>query len=262
MVMERGCGWRVRGGAYAELGLSRFGMPLESFIKCPPIPLDVDRIGLSPINTRMIERDGAWHILDWVGASGYPNPTDDLEEIRRLGMSAKLELQTAGEYAKLTFRSRILRVHPFAHIVDRRAYWQERQGMNGMGYSWEYCPCRIHGHGPEFLDKYKAVMAEDGSFQPPMCVGMLYEDIAQGHKAEGSTNPREVLRLMPSFEYKGYSRPEEAPDGENYRPAIYASFPIQRIVVIRDNQGGKHRAKIEKLKDCKLFDKDSGVVEE
>lgn len=260
MILERGCGVRTRGGVYAELGLSRFGMPIEHFLVCPPKPLDVKGLGLTAINLRLIERNDAFHVLDWVGVSGYPNPTDDIEEIRRFGMSAKLELPKAEDYLKLSSRSRILRVHPYAWIVDRRRYWEERIGMAELGYQWDYCPKGIREHVKGYKISYNEQMKKDANFQPPMCLGLLYEDVAMGRKAEDGME-REILREMPSFDYRAFHRPNDA-EVDNYLPAVYLSLPIQRLVVVNDPIGKRHEEKIEKLRGSSLFDPETGIVEE
>lgn len=36
LPVERGCGFRERGGLYLELGLSRNGLPFDWFLLCPP----------------------------------------------------------------------------------------------------------------------------------------------------------------------------------------------------------------------------------
>ena len=63
-------------------------------------------LGLSPIGVQLVERDGVWHILDWIGSEHYPNVADFLEEVRRFGLSRRLAKTV--DFSKLTERSKIL----------------------------------------------------------------------------------------------------------------------------------------------------------
>ena len=87
-VAVRGCGaHRKRGGIYLECGLSSGGSPLETFICDPPIDvpagLSVNKRGVTAFSAP----DGTVHLIDWVGSSGYPYPSDILEEVRQQGLS-------------------------------------------------------------------------------------------------------------------------------------------------------------------------------
>lgn len=259
-MAARGCGSRLAGGVYAELGLSPGGSPLEDFMICPPIPIRPEALGLSARGVKLIQQGETWHVIDWVGTNHYPNPTDDLEEIRRMGMSARLELASADEYAKLGPGSRILRAHAHAYIsfpADRQQYWAQRKGdMTRLGYEWNLCPKHVEEHIRDpFFVKQEA--------EPPMCIGLLYEDLILGRPLDGDQDERAVIREMPSFEYRGYRAPEFPLSHEpDYSPAIYASFPIQRLVVVADQAAGTHQQKAEKLAKSSLFDPETGVVPE
>jgi len=86
----RGCGTRCRGGLYAECGMGPNGSPVENFLMDPPVLLDFARIGVIPRGTHLVERNGATHLFDWIGAESYPNVADFIEEVRRFGLSRRL----------------------------------------------------------------------------------------------------------------------------------------------------------------------------
>jgi hypothetical protein len=65
------------------------GHPVECFIKDPPMLLDTQAIGLTPIGTKIISMNGVNHVFDWVGTSHYPNVADFVEEVRRFGASRR-----------------------------------------------------------------------------------------------------------------------------------------------------------------------------
>jgi hypothetical protein len=93
-----------------------------------------------------------------------------------------------------------------------------------------------------------------------MCAGLWWEDIAGGtaydrpHEAladakhghpgrlvppaVGADDHRLVQRVRPSFRYAGRRAPLDV-KGE-YQPAMFASFPLSRVVVVRDPEGGTH----------------------
>lgn len=136
----RGCGKRVISGAYWETGLTPYGSPLEDFILDPPVRIDAAPLGLSPIGVKLIEKDGVWHLVDWVGSAHYPNAADILEETKRFGLSRRLP-QTL-EFDKLTPASRILLVHAKGWVCNADEYYHAmvRSGDALM------CPKEIQDH--------------------------------------------------------------------------------------------------------------------
>jgi len=117
----RGCGRRIPGGIYFETGLSPFGVPITEFLWDPPVPLEDPR-DVAAIGTQLQERDGVFHILDWVGEIHYPNVTDFIEEVKRFGLSRRLA--ETHDFSKLSSQSRILLIHPRAFIRNFKAYQQ------------------------------------------------------------------------------------------------------------------------------------------
>lgn len=210
MAVERGCGRRKKGGIYAEVGLSPYGRPIEEFLIDPPqrITQDIPHQGvLCQVHRNVL------HLMDWVGAQYYPNVADFIEEARRYGISRRLPKSTP--FHQLTPASRLLLVHPRAYIENRIDY---------LPAHWS-CPCDKHDFGE---------IAE-------MCIGMVWHDLDRAgarmtHQIAGPEIERYVgdglaaERQMPAFSYFGHVRPVEV-EGV-YTPALFASFPISRLVVV------------------------------
>lgn len=249
----RGCGVRKAGGVYWETGTSPGGKPLEHFIVDPPVLVDRGALGIAPVGVKLMERDGVWHVMDWVGDVFYPNVMDFLEETRRFGVSRRLPKNL--DFAKITDKSRLLLVHSKAWIENRDDYWVARPAM-GEQYP---CPklCADHKCGLD-LDH---VFQQEQATEFPMCASLWREDVAHGvsipaamareamDQGDGWTwlttdrplwmvplEGRAVRREMPSFDYIGNCRP--AGVAPVYKPAIFATFPVSRLVVIKAERDG------------------------
>jgi hypothetical protein len=214
--VKRGCGERVAGGVYSECGLSPNGRPLEDFLIDSPVPVPPS-LPITPMGVQLIEREGAWHILDWVGSEHYPNVADFVEEVRRFGMSRRLPKNL--DWSKLTPASRHLLVHARAHVSKCTEYAE-----------WT-CPKGYNDHAPRKVLSMltEGVPSPDTALlrvEPCLCcAGFWWRDIEGGDGDEG-----EVVRRMPSFSYIAHARPATLkPD---YWPAFFAAFPISRLVVV------------------------------
>lgn len=229
----RGCGTRKHGGIYAECGLSPWGEPLEHFMVDPPVPVDAAALGLSPIGVTLITDpgSGATHVLDWVGEEAYPNVADFLKEVRRFGLSRRLPRTLP--FARLDGQSRVVLVHRRASMADATAYTDD----------WRRpCPKQLTDH----LQPTTA---------PSLCAAVWWEDVTGGVPIEpvGSDDrhdARLIRRSMPSFSYLArMAPPSAAPD---YVPAIFASFPVARLVVIEDPEGGTHETAFQQAVQAAL----------
>ena len=239
--VERGCGFRQEEGIYWELGFSEHGEPLERFIICPSAPIDAKAVGLAPVGVQLFEIAGVHHILDWIGAMSYPNPTDFLEEARRFGVSRRCELH-AKNFRKLTKDSRLVTVHPAGFITNHKHYWKERIGMKDVFfdpyYTWDHCPTSNAEH-----------LRDVNSPTWPMCAGLWWEDVMFIEPI--AKKDRRGFRTMPSFRYRCAS----PPDGKRaHLPAIIASFPLGRMVIVEDPDDQNHLDKMEKIKQESGFD--------
>lgn len=227
--VERGCGRRVRGGIYVECPLSPYGVPLEHFLCDPPIPIDVQEFGITPVGVKLMERNGVWHVVDWVGSTHYPNTADFVEEVRQYGLSRRLPQSL--DFKKLTKDSRILLVHSRAWIDNFLAYYECEQDCGKL--DCDECPKMLkhHENPPPCGTKPR--------FHPlEPCIRLWYQDLTDAEADVENEHPRGVVRKMPSFEYKGLSAPEGVEP--QYKVAIFGSFPIHNLAVINDPEGHTH----------------------
>jgi hypothetical protein len=217
MTVARGCGTRVKGGVYAEIPLSPFGIPFDDFLFCPPIVVDAQAMGITSIGVKLIERDGVFHVFDVVGKQHYPNVLDFVEEARRFGISRRLPKTL--EFNKITAESRLILMHDRAFIENFNEFHGEH-----------ICPKDKDGHDQDPL--------------PEMCISLWGDDLIKGEEIEG----RRVKRVMPSFEYEG----NKAPEGvvSKYKLAIFAAFPIPRLAVVDDPEEGTHKDALGKAKNA------------
>lgn len=237
MAVVRGCGTRQMGGVYLEVPTGPNGRPLEDFIIDAPFKLSpaiLEAMGITAVGVKLHERAGITHVIDWVGASHYPNVADWLEETRRFGISSRVPKNI--DWSKLEAGSRLLMVHPKAWIENAADYFKARTQAPWL------CPKSKPEHGTPPGDA-------------AMCASLWWEDIAGGATkadiaTEGAYNPRRVVREMPSFAYAAESAPEGVTG--RYCPALFFSIPIARVVIVRDPQGGSHLTAAESVQNTKL----------
>lgn len=213
----RGCGAsRTIGGVYAELPLGPFGKPVEEFLVDPPIIIDPERLGVSPVGVKLTyDVHGTPHLLDWIGSEHYPNVADMIEEIRHMGMSRRLPANKA-ILSELGQGSKIVMIHARGHIENRFHYYELPQA----------CPKNKLNH--ECTAQNEVIKAPE-----EMCVGLYWQDIQHGEALE--CDSRLVDRTMPSFTYTGFSPPEGV--SREYKPAIFAAFPIASLGVVKGDDG-------------------------
>lgn len=229
MVPRRGCGTRVAGGVYAEVGLSPVGLPLERFLYCPP--KRVPDVGLSAQGQVVRRREGSFGpetiMFDYIGAAHYPNVTDFLEEGRRYGFSFRITPDTA---SKLTLVSWALPVHTRAFILN----WREIAPR-----PIDSCPFTPsqHGVGDEMtdveMDWFASLYPEsDLGYEHTMCSGYWWCDVwdADVVALDARHKLAEVRRSMPSFTYAANLL--NANVGRRYEWGIIARLPINKIAVI------------------------------
>ena len=145
-------------------------------------------------------------------------------------MSPKLD------FAKLSLRSRLIFIHAKAFIGN----WQEYQDHKG-----EKGECCAKAEGE------RANHAKGKG----MCSRLWWQDVELVQKAdpvqggEGLMG-RMVRRQMPSFTYTAERRPDGVtPD---YVPAVFASFPITQLAVVKDEKNKKHEERVHYAKQSTL----------
>lgn len=234
VAVRRGCGTRKKGAAYGETPMSEHGLPLEAYIQDPPIPIDPEEMGLSAVAVKLIERDGVYHVFDWVGEQHYPNIADFLEEARRFGVSRRLPKTL--DFSKLTTETKMVLLHKRACIeaeTNRTVYWDEYIRHPQMEYVWRD-PCPV------------AAVMNSGIHSPyEMCAGLWWQDIHDGVTThfEDKELDRLVTVKMPSFDYQAVWKPSDA--DPRYVPGIFASFSLVNIAVVLDDVNFSHDQMIE-----------------
>lgn len=228
--IKRGCGYRVAGGVYAECPLAPPGQgsPLEAFLFCPPMthvennsgemaPI-VEAWGLSPRGVTLVSLGGKIHVVDIVGRESYPNAADILEEIRRHGLSRRLEL-TDSDYTLLGPGSKILLAHAWGSLVEETA---TDFAINPPGAP-KNCP---RGKEEHLRDRVLG-----------MCAAFHWEGIVEGHDLaplQSNAPERAVKRIVGDTEYVAYRAPDGVANGpEQHKMALIGAFPIHNLAVIK-----------------------------
>jgi hypothetical protein len=205
IAVTRGCGRRLAGAIYAELGVAPTGRPVEDFLIDPPVKIDLD---VAVQGVTWIERDGVWHMADWVGSKYYPNIADFVEEVRRFGLSRRIP--SSSDFSRITPESRLLMVHSRAIIHNVGDYRRSEFGPYAC---------------PQNIDDHIRVKVQE------TCAGMWWEDIEGGEPDEETGA---MIREMPAFTYAATARKEGIePD---YEPGFFASFPVGRLAIVNDKE--------------------------
>lgn len=206
----RGCGTRKKGGAYVDVGVDEDGtIPIYKCLIDSPVPVDTWDIPKRGVS--LTERDGVFHIIDWVGYKYYPNPCDFYEELARYGLSRRIP--SSFDFSKLSRESRILLVHP-------RAYIENLDDLVGaLGDENQPRSCLTGEH----VEPYDAIMADEDEM---MCVSYWYK---------ACSGAKDGLRVFTdNVKYK--ASPWPSGFKPEYRPALFASLPAASIVVVGDDK--------------------------
>lgn len=320
---ERGCGSRVEGGIYACVPTSPNGRPVEHFLCCPPIRIDADEYGLSNIGVKLIDLPETClycggggkviahinpvpqdcpdckglglvpvsHVFDIIGGEHYPNVADFIEEARRLGISRRLELGDAKEYARLSSRSRLFLLHARAIIENPQDYINAMLPIEAAALMEAGgCPKNNPQHSVNIGATERGLtVLTPYSADAPGCAALYWHDIEPGTAEEitedcetcrgrGETSERHVYtesvldipvtcpdceggkapvlsprfsrRIMPSFEYGAFLRPE----GKKplHKLGVFGIFPLARLEVVDSSGGDEYSAAIERATLAKL----------
>lgn len=241
MSVVRGCGTRKKGGIYAEVPLSPFGMPFEYFLFDPPVVVDAREMGLTPVGVKLLKRpaEDVYDVYDIIGADSYPNVADFVEEGKRFGLSRRLS--SGVDFSLLSEKSKLILLHPKAFISNPDPYWNAAT-VQCPKELIEHTPGTDHKPGDEWPTGKHA----------PSCIGLWWHDIEGGTEWKESDKEwdRTVQRVMPSFTYFGHSRPEGVTP--EYKLAIFGAFTIGRIAVINDPDANTHEMSLQKARRSKL----------
>lgn len=251
LTHTRGCGKRTAGGVYLEVPTSKYGQPIEYFLLCPPRRPGFDIPVQGQLPFWMETSHGpVLNLIDWIGEKFYPNICDWIEEAATLGISTKVSIQLAdraagGDEARsileaLTPESSLFFAHARAHINNIIDYDDPENE-----FPWS-CPKDVENH-PDYDNDLDDV---------PTCVGVYWWDLDGGDPIQMPAGielagaSRMVQRTLPCGRtYLGRTRPEGVTP--QYSPAIFARFPVIRLVVVRGQQG-EHLPVRERLNELDL----------
>jgi hypothetical protein len=236
--VKRGCGLRLVAGIYVETKVEGVflrgarGAP-EEFERClydPPIVVDPTRLGITEVGVHLVDypaKDGGTvtHVLDIVGTKYYPDVAGFVAEARAVGVSRRIP--STIDFSRLSDRSRIVLIHTRAWIDNAAEYFAAR-----AAHEWS-CPKSLSNH-------------LDPCHPPAMCASLHAEDLDGPAESGG----RDAVRTAGATTYQGRVRP----DGVSpvYRHAIFASFPISSIAVIRDPHGATHEVPYSRARKAAL----------
>lgn len=246
-MVVRGCGAsRIAGGVYVVVPTSPLGMPVEHFLIDPPRAFTREQLRVMGVAAQGMSfvpdpsAETGWSLLDWVGSDHYPNTWDIIAEVKAHGLSRRV--QSTLSFDLLGPGSRIYLLHDRAWINDegRRDLWHEAGSVPG-GF---VMPC------PVPWPEHKGSVAVNDS---PMCARLWRECVTGGEDGEMMfhklpPNERNVVRTVGDTCYEARRCPDQV--SLSYTPAIFASFPIHRLDVVRG--GKKHDATVSKARKAGL----------
>jgi hypothetical protein len=217
---------------YIETRLSPFGQPIENFLIDSPQVLDTEALGIRPRGMTPVLREDATHLFDWVGAEGYASPVDFIEEARVKGVSRRI---LPSLVADLTPGSRLLLIHPRAHVRNALDFWRALDANER-----EHVPCPSAKRGGDNHPDIVAPWLDNKDDLPqPWCLGCCYHDVI----GTPTGDPGAVRVTIGDVQYNAWSRPPMT-DAPIYAPALFLALPITNVSVIRDPDDA---AKVNKL---------------
>ena len=186
---------RKAGEVYLESALGAGGGAVENFLVDVPLALDAQAWGISPLGvSTFVDEHGVKHVLDWVGATHYPEVVDFIEEARVSGVSRKVSHMAPIQ--GLSPASRLWLLHPRAVLVNAGALDAP------AGFS---CPC---GKGHALTEG---------------CIGHAW--YAAANVGPGERKLAEGKR----YRVKSPSVPEKATFGLG----VFMTLPVTNLSVIR-----------------------------
>lgn len=242
-MRARGCGAsRTAGGVYAVTETGPRGHVIECFL-CDPaveVPPELEvNLGISAVGVRAIVTNGRTRLYDVVGQTHYPNVADWIEETRSMGISrrlpANLPWQTIGEGTQLV-------------VMHRRAVvtnWTDYLLREGEIHGQRRCP---NGVARDHCERAR----ESHEDRDAPCARIWWQDVEGGQPPMNDTGigTRAVLRTIADISYGSHARPVGVEP--RYRLGIVGVFPIHRIEVVRDGQGGAHIERLEAARRANL----------
>lgn len=242
MGITRGCGRRVRGAVYLEVGLSPFGKPLEDFLLDPPMPLPVEELGISPVGMHFIPVRGgvrgtppgeeAPALFDWIGSEHYPNVADVVEEWRhclRVGVNpVSRRISRTTDFSKIRAGTKLVEIHARA-IIENHAELEAAAAAHAAeiesGILWPLCPTHKINH------RLSPPASPSGGAE--QCIRLWWEDVEGGRVGPDTLGDgRAVIREIGETTYRARRLPRDF--RPRYAVGAFAVFAISTIAVVRD----------------------------
>jgi hypothetical protein len=177
---------------------------------------------------------GRSYLLDHVGGD-YPNAADIIEEGRRHGFSRRI--QRTVDFGQINPGTRLALVHPKAIIEHHRTLEE-----HDLGNEAQRCPQWIG---------YRHCGKPDPGHGAGHCARLWWQDIPNRAWDEQGKNERNTEVRIGSTRYYAYERPRTTFEAR-YRPGIIAILPISGIAVVKDREGGTHRAALERAEQARV----------
>jgi len=195
------------------MGTALDGTPVWEFLLDPAIPFHQRHFqGVQPAPSSVSQEwpDDAVLLMDWVGEQFYSSIPCFVAEIRRMGLSRKIQLGM--DFASFTGKTvYLLMVHPKA-VVEWRGELQAQA-------TYRYCKI---GTGEHF----------------PQCLYHLWPLACRLHKKELMLYATKTLIQAPSFRWNPFGVFVDGVDGRpvlakmpgvRYQPGFFAVFPITHL---------------------------------
>ena len=230
-TIVRGCGTRIQHALYACIPTGDTAIPIERFILDPPLPWSMGHFR----GPRLYERnDGVTDMILWIGQEHYPYVSDFIEEARQHGISRRVPISRQLTYHMLDSRdSRILLVHP-------RAIYK---GCYRLNPTEPIAPPEALTPRPDPTQGDCNHPRERGS-RDTYCAFAGWElsatDTQSGHEVN-IDGPNYAHIHTPSVDYI-VRQPLEMGDEDQWRPGIFAAFPMSHFEYVNNNGGMPERA--------------------
>ena len=228
--MTRRCGNRIAGGIYLELGLSKYGQPIEHFL-CDPAILLPD--GLDIPDRGMVLHDNI--LFDHIGISndsGYPHVLDFIEEVRAQGLSRRI--QSTFDFSSLNESVRYCAIHPKGYVENESWYREYARtntlvGEDGIERETPWpCPKGIH--------------SVNGKHEQP-CSAVWWHDLRPSYGEPTNVERIRSVNQPVGRPYMAMERPKGIVP--IYSEAIVLIFPVLKLAVIK-GADGEHKEALKK----------------
>lgn len=248
---DRECGGsRTEGDPYAVLPRSPWGVPIENFMICHPIPIDLKAMNFNAQGVNIIQdREGVHHILDLVGVSHYEVP-DFIEEglsgTGKGGFSRKIPKNQLKAAMPLLTPGKSLIYLASMHAIIKNPNELYKDYLYGTRWAME-CPKEHAEHSdPLIYNQLIEELAFEGK-EHESCLGLLWQCLLPRKQDISPVESRFFVRKQANGANFPVARPPEGfvPEWETgIFMAFHPSFEI-----VYDPVDGNHEKSAEVLQD-------------